>query len=97
MVADETIGRLTVTLVLHVVPRARVTGVAGRHGDALKIRLAAPPVDGAANDELIRFLAERLSVPRSAVTITAGHTSRRKTVKVTGIEMVDVLRALEAT
>lgn len=80
---------------LHVVPRARVTVVAGRHGDALKIRLAAPPVDGAANDELIRFLAERLSVPRSAVTITAGHTSRRKTVKVTGIETVKALQALE--
>lgn len=88
---------MTVTLVFHVVPRARATGVAGRHGDAVKIRLAAPPVDGAANDELIRFLAERLSVPRSAVTITAGHTSRRKTVKVTGIEMADALRALEAT
>jgi uncharacterized protein len=81
--------------VVHVVPRARVTGVAGRHGDALKIRLAAPPVDGAANDELIRFLAERLSVPRSAVTITAGHTSRRKTVKITGIETVKALQALE--
>ena len=87
---------MTVTLVLHVVPRARVTGVAGRHGDALKIRLAAPPVDGAANDELIRFLAERLSVPRSAVTIAAGHTSRRKTVKITGIETVQALQALEA-
>ena len=80
---------------VHVVPRARLTGVAGRHGDAVKIRLAAPPVDGAANDELIRFLAERLSVPRSAVTITAGHTSRRKTVKITGIETVTALRALE--
>ena len=54
-------------------------------------------MDGAANDELIRFLAERLAVPRSAITIAAGHTSRRKTVKVTGIETVDALRALEAT
>ena len=86
---------MTAILVLYVVPRARVTGAAGRHGDALKIRLAAPPVDGAANDELIRFLAERLSVPRSAVTIAAGHTSRRKRVKVTGIETADALRALE--
>jgi hypothetical protein len=73
-----------------------VTGVAGRHGDALKIRLAAPPVDGAANDELIRFLAERLSVPRSAVTIAAGHTSRRKTVRIAGIETAAALHALEA-
>lgn len=87
---------LTATLLVHVVPRARSTGVAGRHGDALKIRLAAPPVDGAANDELVRFLAERLAVPRRAVTIAAGRTGRRKTVKVTGIETAAALRALEA-
>jgi len=80
---------------VHVVPRARATDVAGRHGDALKIRLAAPPVDRAANEELIRFLAERLSVPRSAVTIAAGLTGRRKTVKIAGIETADALRALE--
>lgn len=80
---------------MHVVPRARVTSVAGRHGDALKIRLAAPPVDGAANDELVRFLAEQLGVPRTAVTIAAGHTGRRKTVKITGIESAAALRALE--
>ena len=79
-----------------MVPRARTTGVAGRHGDALKIRLAAPPVDGAANDELVRFLAEQLAVPRSAVTITAGGTGRRKTVKITGIETAAALRTLEA-
>jgi uncharacterized protein (TIGR00251 family) len=93
--AAEALGGLTATLLLHVVPRARVIALAGRHGDALKIRLAAPPVDGAANDELIRFLAERLAVPRSAVTIAAGHTSRRKTVTVTGIETAAALRALE--
>jgi uncharacterized protein (TIGR00251 family) len=93
--ALEAIGGLTATLLLHVVPRARVTALAGRHGDALKIRLAAPPVDGAANDELIRFLAERLAVPRSAITIAAGHTSRRKTVKISGIETAAALAALE--
>lgn len=80
---------------MHVVPRARTTDVAGRHGDALKIRLAAPPVDGAANEELVRFLAERLAVPRSAVTIAAGHTGRRKTVKIAGVETADVLRTLD--
>jgi len=89
------LGSLTATLVVHVVPRARTTDVAGRHGDALKIRLAAPPVDGAANAELIRFLAERLSVPRSALTIAAGHTGRRKTVKIAGIETAHALRVLE--
>ena len=80
---------------MHVVPRARETIVVGRHGDAVKIRLASPPVDGAANDELVRFLAERLSLPRSAVTIAAGHTGRRKTVNIRGIETAAALRALE--
>ena len=97
MAADEGLGFLTATLVVHVVPRARTTAVSGRHGDALKIRLAAPPVNGAANDELVRFLAEQLGVPRNAVTIAAGHTSRRKTVKITGIETAAALRALEIT
>jgi uncharacterized protein len=69
--------------------------VVGRHGDALKIRIAAPPVDGAANDELIRFLAARLSVPRGAIAITAGGSSRRKTVSIAGIETAAALRILE--
>jgi len=81
---------------VHVVPRARTTDVAGRHGDTLKIRIAAPPVDGAANEELVRFLAKRLAVPRSAVTIAAGLTGRRKTVKISGVETADALRTLEA-
>ena len=82
-------------LTLHVVPRARRSEVAGRHGDALKIRLAAPPVDGAANEELVRFLVERLSVPRSAISIAAGDTGRRKRVIIEGIETADALHLLE--
>jgi uncharacterized protein len=73
------------TVVLHVVPRARRTAVSGRHGDAIKITVAAPPADGAANAELVRFVAERLGVPRTAVTITAGLTGRRKIVAVQGV------------
>lgn len=88
---------LTASLTVHVVPRARATEIAGRHGDALKIRLAAPPVDGAANAELVRFLAERLGVPRTAVTIAAGHAGRRKTVKIEGVETAAAVRALEGT
>ena len=72
-------------LIIHVVPRARRSEVAGRHGDALKIRIAAPPVDGAANAELVRFLAERLDVPRGAVTVVSGTSGRRKTVAIQGI------------
>ena len=97
MAAAEGIGFLTATLVVHVVPRTRTTEVVGRHGDALKIRLAAAPMDGAANDELVRFLAEQLGVPRTVVTIAAGHTSRRKIVKIAGVETAAALRALEIT
>ena len=74
-----------VRLTLHVQPRAARTEIAGLHGDALKIRLAAPPVDGAANEALIRFLAERLGVSRSAITLVSGATSRRKVVEVSGM------------
>jgi hypothetical protein len=54
------------------------------HGDAIKIRLQAPPVDGAANEELVRFLAERLGVPRAAVRIVSGEAGRRKRVEIIG-------------
>jgi hypothetical protein len=82
-------------LTIHVVPRAARTNVAGRHGDAIKIRLAAPPVDGAANAELVRFLAERLGVPRGAVTIAGGHTGRRKQIVIAGLDLDEVRRRLE--
>ena len=79
---------------VHVQPRASRTEVVGQHGDAIKIRVNAPPVEGAANEELIRFLANRLGVPRSAVVIVSGHTSRRKRVAVEGQAAEDVRRAL---
>lgn len=69
---------------VHVQPRAARTEYTGLHGNALKIRLAAPPVDGAANEELVRFFAERLGVPRSRIALVAGHSSRRKTLLVKG-------------
>ena len=72
-------------LTLRVQPGASRTGVAGPTGpggDELKIRLAAPPVDGRANDELVRWLAKELRVPRSAVTLVRGQTSRSKVVRV---------------
>ncbi|RMF14949.1 MAG: DUF167 domain-containing protein [Candidatus Dadabacteria bacterium] len=64
------------------VPRASRSSVVGIHGDALKIRLAAPPVDGAANDELRRTLAQALGVARSRVQIVAGQQGRRKVVEI---------------
>lgn len=69
-------------LTLHVQPGARRTEVAGVHGDALKIRLAAPPVEGKANAALLRYLAEAFGVPQRAVTLVRGETSRQKTVRI---------------
>ena len=71
-------------LTLHIQPGAKTTEFAGLHGDALKIRLAAPPVDGKANDALIKFVAETLKLPKSAVTLKSGQTSRRKVLEVNG-------------
>jgi len=70
-------------LSLHVQPGARKTEIAGLHGEALKIRLAAPPVDGKANAELLRFLASVFGVPQRAVQLLRGESSRQKTVRVT--------------
>lgn len=73
-----------ITLTLHIQPGAKKTECAGRHGDALKIRLAAPPVDGKANEALLRFVAERLGLPKSAVSLKSGQSSRHKVLEVSG-------------
>jgi uncharacterized protein (TIGR00251 family) len=74
--------RGAVVLALHVQPGAARTGVAGVHGNALKVRLAAPPVDGKANAELLRFLADAFGVPLRNVTLARGETSRAKVVRI---------------
>lgn len=76
---------MSVRVTVHVQPGAKRTELAGRHGDAVKVRLAAPPVDGAANEELIRFVAERLAVRRAGVRIVTGLASRRKIVEIDGV------------
>lgn len=73
-----------VRLRVKAVPRASRSEVAGLHGDVVRIRLAAPPVDGAANEELIRFLADTLSVPRTAIRLVSGQTSRSKVITIVG-------------
>jgi uncharacterized protein (TIGR00251 family) len=83
-----------VRLTLHVQPGASRSELAGRHGDALKVRVAAPPVDGAANRELIRFLAAQLGVARASITVVAGSSGRRKTVRVRGLSVADATRKL---
>ncbi|AQR66250.1 hypothetical protein BXU06_15240 [Aquaspirillum sp. LM1] len=77
-----TLSGTTARLTLHIQPGAKKTAVAGPHGDALKIRLAAPPVDGKANAALLAFLADCLKLPNRAVTLRSGDTSRRKVVEV---------------
>ncbi len=70
---------------LKVVPNARRTQVDGPHGDALKIRLAAPPVDGKANAALVEFLADTLGLPRLNIQVETGATGRWKSVRLLGI------------
>ncbi|AOY00361.1 DUF167 domain-containing protein [Jeongeupia sp. USM3] len=77
-------GADVVQLRLHVQPGAKRTEVAGLHGDALKLRLAAPPVDGKANARLVAWLAETFGVPQRQVTIKSGQSSRRKLVVIEG-------------
>ena len=71
-----------IVLALHVQPGAKRTGAAGEHGGALRIRLAAPPVDGKANAELLRFLAETCGVATSAVELIAGTSGRDKRLRI---------------
>ena len=81
-------GRITLTL--HIQPGAKKTEFAGLHGDALKIRLAAPPVDGKANEALIKFVAETLGLAKSAVNLKSGQTSRRKVLEVQGAKLSSI-------
>lgn len=80
------------TFAVRVVPRASKTAAVGEHGGALKVRVAAPPVGGAANEELTRFLAGRLNVPARSVEIVGGHTSKTKVVKAAGAKAEDLTR-----
>ena len=73
-----------ITFAVRVVPRASKTAVAGEHDGALRVRVAAPPVEGAANEELIRFLAKEFGVPARDVEIRSGHASKTKVVRVVG-------------
>jgi uncharacterized protein (TIGR00251 family) len=77
-----------------VAPGASRAGVVGRHGDAWKLRVAAPPEGGRANDAVIRLLADTLAVPRASVTLVSGHGARDKIVELTGLEPGQIERRL---
>ena len=84
--------RLGVFLDVRVIPRAAKSQIAGKRDDALLVRLNAPPVDGAANSELIELFAHALGIPRRNIEIVAGHRSRTKRVKITGVTSADLER-----
>jgi uncharacterized protein len=71
-----------VRFAVHIMPNAKKSEVIGLHDDALKIRLQAQPIEGKANDALIRYVADRLGVSKTSVTITHGHTNKRKILEV---------------
>jgi uncharacterized protein len=84
-----------VRLTIYVQPRASRTEISGIHGDALKVRIAAPPVDGEANAELERFLAKLFALPRSSVRVVGGATSRTKVVALEGVTRQQVESAIQ--
>ncbi len=75
-------------------PRARKNAITGEFGDALKLSLTSPPVDGRANQACIEFFAKLLMVPRSSVTIASGQTSRQKVIRVKGLSVGDLRRKM---
>ena len=83
-----------VSFAVRVQPRARRNAIVGELGDALKIALTAPPLDGRANEACIEFLANFLALPRSSITILSGQASRNKVIRVTGIAAAELKRRL---
>jgi uncharacterized protein (TIGR00251 family) len=86
----------SVKISVYVQPRASKTEVVGLHGDSWKIRVAAPPVDNAANVALTDFIASKLGVPRKSVRVASGGTGRRKIVEIDGVELAAVTASLGA-
>ena len=80
---QESSGSVTFAVKIH--PRARKNAITGELGNALKVSLTSPPVDGRANEECIDFFAKLLKLPRSSVTIASGQTSRTKVIRVVGL------------
>ena len=90
------VSAATTRLKLRVSPGARRSGIAGRHGDAWKVRVADSPEDGRANEAVLRLLAETLDVPRATVELVSGHASKDKVVVLDGLEQTHTERVLDA-
>ena len=89
-------GAASTRLKLRVSPGARRPGIAGRHGDAWKIRVAEPPEDGRANEAVLDLLARTLDLPRSRFALVSGHSSREKVVVLDGVEQAQTERLLDS-
>ena len=87
----------TLTLTIRVVPRSSKSEIIGIYNDSLKIKLKAPPVDNAANDELIRFLREKLNIRKSNIEIKSGHKQNKKIVSVSGCDIKTISSLLQQT
>lgn len=83
-------------LTLRIIPRAARNAIQGLHGDALKIRLCAPPVDGAANTALVKFLADTLALPRARIRLLSGQTSRSKRVLIADVPASAIRSTIQA-
>jgi len=82
------------TLRVHIIPDAKIDKIVGEHGHAIKIKLRAPAAEGKANTALLRFLAEKLSVPRNAIVLERGERSRDKVIRIDGLSEVGIRRGL---
>ena len=91
---SDKMNQAAIFLKIHLLPRASRDEICGLHGDAIKIRVTAPPVEGKANQALQRFIAEKLNLSSSQVEIIAGQHSREKLLQITGISRAEVEKAL---
>jgi uncharacterized protein len=82
------------TLRIHIIPNAKIDKILGEHGDAIKIKLRAPAVDGKANTALRRFLADKLSIPQRAIVLERGERSRDKLIRIDGLSEADIRRGV---
>lgn len=90
----EGTNRAVPTIRVHVIPNAKVDQVVGEHGDAIKIKLRAPAIEGKANTALRRFLTEKLSIPQRVVVLEHGERSRDKLIRIDGLSDEDIRRRL---
>jgi hypothetical protein len=91
---NESPGGVTFAVKVH--PRGKKDAITGELGDALKLSLTAPPVEGRANQACIDFFAKLLNLPRSSITIAAGESGRRKLIRITGLSAAELRKKLEA-